>query len=149
MSDAGSCFNLLPRPARPMIGDILAIVEKIRSTGFRFAPAELFRAFLTPPALAEWPFFAASWDDLGLDTHMADGGRYRRRCFAAFAVSHERVVRKAHQPHYQSRDYNPLHAGIERWFGAVSEAITVHPVTLVFSISDGRCLTTMIVSDGI
>jgi hypothetical protein len=80
---------------------------------------------------------------------MADGGRYHRRCFAAFAVSPERVVRKAHQPHYQSRDYNPLNGGIERWFGAVNEAITVHPVTLVFSISDGRCLTTMIVSDGI
>lgn len=130
MSDAVSCFMLLPRPARPVTGDILAIVEKIRSTGFSFAPAELFRAFLTPSALAEWPSFAASWDDLGLDTYMADGGRNRRRRFAAFAVSSERVVRKAHQPHYQSRDYNPLNGGIERWFGALSEAITVHPVTL-------------------
>lgn len=126
-----------------MTGDILAIVEKIRSTGFSFAPAELFRAFLTPSALAEWPPFAASWDDLGLDTYMADGGRYRRRRFAAFAVSSECIVRKAHQPHYQSRDHNPLNGGIERWFGAVSEAITVHPVLSlsVLSIPDGRCLT--------
>ena len=108
----------------------MAIVEKIRSTGFSFAPANLIRAFLTPSALAEWPSFAASWDDLGLDTYMADGGRYRRRRFAAFAVTSECAVRKAHQPHYQSRDYNPLNGGIERWFGAVSEAITVHPVTL-------------------
>ena len=123
-------FNLLPQPARSTNEDILAIVEKIRSTGFCFAPADLFRAFLTPSALAEWPSFAASWDDLGLDTYMADGGRYRRRRFAAFAVSSERAVRKAHQPHYQSQDYNPLNGGIERWFGAVSEAITVHPVTL-------------------
>ena len=69
-----------------MTGDILAIVEKIRSTGFSFAPAKLFRAFLSPSALAQWPSFAASWDDLGLDTYRADGGRYRRRCFAAFAV---------------------------------------------------------------
>jgi len=61
---------------------------------------------------------------------MADGGRYRRRRFVALAVSSEGVVRKAHQAHYQSRDYNPLNGGIERWFGPVSEAITVHPVTL-------------------
>jgi hypothetical protein len=128
--DFDSCFKLLSWPARPMNGDISAIVEKIRSTGFSFAPAELFRAFLSPSALAEWPSFAASWDDLGLDTYMADGGRYRRRRFAAFAVSSGGVVRKAHQPHYQSRDYNSLNGGIERWFGAVSEAITVHPVTL-------------------
>ena len=113
-----------------MTGDILAIVEKVRSTGFNFAPAEQFGALLTPSALAEWPSFAASWDDLGLDTYMADGGRYRRRRVAAFAVSSESVVRKAPQPHYQSRDYNPLNGGIERRFGPVTEAIAVHPVTL-------------------
>jgi hypothetical protein len=130
VSNVDACFKLLPRPARPMNGDISATVEKIRSTGFSLAPAKLFRTFLTPSALAEWPSFAASWNDLGIDTYMADGGRYRRRRFAAFAVSSGGVVRKAHQPHYQSRDYNPLNGGIERWFGAVSEAITVHPVTL-------------------
>jgi hypothetical protein len=113
-----------------MTGDTVAIVQKIRSTGFSFAPAEQFRPLLTPSALAEWPSFAATWDDLGLDTYMADGGRYRRRRFVALAVSSEGVVRKPHQAHYQSRDYNPLNGGIERWFGPVSEAITVHPVTL-------------------
>ena len=70
-----------------MIGDISVIVEEVRLAGFRFAPAEQFRALLTPTALAEWPSFAASWEDLGVDTYMADGGRYRRRRFAAFAVS--------------------------------------------------------------
>jgi hypothetical protein len=45
------------------------------------------------------------------DTYMAYGGRYRRRRFAAFAVSSEDVVRKAHQPHYQSRDYDLLNGG--------------------------------------
>jgi hypothetical protein len=89
-----------------MSGDILVIAEAIRSAGFEFAPAAQFRALLTPAALAEWPSFAASWEDLGVDIYMADGGRYRRRRFAAFAVSAEGVVRKAHQPHYQSRDYN-------------------------------------------
>jgi hypothetical protein len=61
---------------------------------------------------------------------MADGGRYRRRRFATFAVSADDVVRQAHQPHYQSRDYNPLNGGIERWFGPVTAAVAAHPITL-------------------
>ena len=130
MSDAVSRFMLLRRPARSMTGDISVIVEEVRPAGFSFVPAEQFRALLTPSALAEWPSFAASWDDLGVDTYMADGGRYRRRRFATFAVSADGVVRKAHQPHYQSRDYNPLNGGIERWFGPVTEAVAAHPVTL-------------------
>jgi hypothetical protein len=130
MSDDVSRFMSLRRPARSTTGDISAIVEEVRSAGFSFAPAEQFRALLTPAALAKWPSFAASWDDLGVDTYMADGGRYRRRRFATFAVSPDGVVRKAHQPHYQSQDYNALNGGIERWFGPVAEAITVHPITL-------------------
>ena len=70
--------------------------------------------------LADWPHFAASWDDLGLDTYMADGGRYRKRRHAAFGAGRgEPIHRKPHQPHYQSRDYNPLNGGIARWFDPV------------------------------
>ncbi|HEY8008205.1 MAG TPA: 2OG-Fe dioxygenase family protein [Methylocella sp.] len=110
--------------------DISVVVKEVRAAGFSFAPAEQFRALLTPAALAEWPSFAKSWDVLGVDTYMAGGGRYRRRRFAAFKVSSGGVERKAHQPHYQSRDYNPLNGGIERWFEPVTEAIAHHPVTL-------------------
>jgi hypothetical protein len=130
VSDAIHRFISFPRRPPAMAGDESVIVEEVRSTGFSFTPAEQFRALLTPAALAEWPSFAASWDDLGLDTYMADGGRYRRRRFAAFAVSAQGIFRKTHQPHYQSRDYNPINGGIERWFEPVTEAITVHPVTL-------------------
>ena len=70
--------------------------------------------------MADWPAFAASWDDLGLDTYMADGGRYRKRRHAAFgARAGEPIDRKPQQPHYQSRDYNPLNGGIARWFDPV------------------------------
>ncbi|QBR70607.1 hypothetical protein CU048_04220 [Beijerinckiaceae bacterium] len=110
--------------------DISIIAEQVRWAGFSFVPAGQFRALLKPTALAEWPSFAESWENLGVDTYMADGGRYRRRRFAAFAVSSEGIVRKAHQPHYQSRDYNLLNGGIERWFEPVTEAIAIHPVTL-------------------
>jgi hypothetical protein len=58
---------------------------------------------------------------------MADGGRYRRRRFAAFDVSSNAIARKPHQPHYQSRDYNTLNGGIERWFDPIAETIAAHP----------------------
>ena len=58
---------------------------------------------------------------------MADGGRYRRRRFAALRASPSGIVRKPHQPHYQSQDYNPLNGGIERWFEPITEPVTRHP----------------------
>lgn len=58
---------------------------------------------------------------------MADGGRYRRRRFAAYRATTAGLLRKPHQPHYQSRDYNALNGGLERWFEPVAEAIGHHP----------------------
>jgi hypothetical protein len=74
--------------------------------------------------LDDWNGFAASWNDLGLDEHMADGGRYRRRRHAVFAAGPgESVTRQPHQPHYQGLDYNPLNGGVARWFAPVTGAI--------------------------
>ncbi|HEX7341918.1 MAG TPA: 2OG-Fe dioxygenase family protein [Rhodanobacteraceae bacterium] len=74
-------------------------------------------------ALDDWAAFAASWDDLAEDHYMADHGRYRRRRHAVFTVRPDGIVRAPHQPHYQSRDYNQLNGGIERWFEPVLPAI--------------------------
>jgi hypothetical protein len=75
----------------------------------------------------DWESFAASWDDLGPDLFMADGGRYRRRRHAAFALEQGRFTRKPHQPHYQSRDYNPLNGDVQRWFDPVQDATVANP----------------------
>ncbi|MDT7951208.1 MAG: 2OG-Fe dioxygenase family protein [Acetobacteraceae bacterium] len=88
--------------------------------GFVFAEAPDMRQALGE-ALRDWPQFAASWNDLGLDTYMADGGRYRKRRHAAFRIAGDSIVRKPHQPHYQSRDYNALNGGIARWFEPMGE----------------------------
>jgi hypothetical protein len=103
------------------------VIENLRNEGFARVPAEQMRGLLPPGALAQWGGFAASWNDLGVDAYMADGGRYRRRRFGSFAVSAEGIVRKAHQPHYQSRDYNPLNGGIERWFQPLLDSTAAHP----------------------
>jgi hypothetical protein len=109
----------------------------LQGQGFAFMSSQEWSALLkqsmggstaAPPA--DWFNFAASWNDLSVDTYMADGGRYRRRRFAAFEVSVQRIDRKPHQPHYQSRDYNPLNGGIERWFEPIAPAIAAHPVLL-------------------
>ena len=98
--------------------DVAGLADTLLRDGFAFVGGEAMRATLGVTQLADWDRFAASWNDLGLDTYMADGGRYRKRRFGVFAASPgvPEVVRKPHQPHYQSRDYNTLNGGIERWF---------------------------------
>jgi hypothetical protein len=108
--------------------DLLAdIAQTVGAGGFAFVRAREMRAVLEAAGLRDWEHFARSWDDLGIDAYMADGGRYRRRRFACFRAAGDEIVRKPHQPHYQSRDYNPLNGGIERWFKPVGEAIGAHP----------------------
>ncbi len=113
----------------------LGDVERALTTeGFAHAPAPLMKRLLENAGLLEWDSFAASWDDLGMDTYMADGGRYRRRRHAVFSASAAGVRRKAHQPHYQSRDYNPLNGGLKRWFDPVRDEIANHPaLAAIFS----------------
>ena len=96
--------------------------DALRGSGFVFAQAPAMAAALEGAGLSDWDGFARSWDDLGLDTYMADGGRYRKRRHAAFAVNAASIMRKPDQPHYQSRDYNALNGGIARWFDPVTNA---------------------------
>jgi hypothetical protein len=93
--------------------------------GFVFVRADAMRGALAPfGALDDWDAFAASWDDLELDQHMADGGRYRRRRHAVFAAeAGAPIVRQSHQPHFQAIDYNPLNGGIARWFAPIDVEI--------------------------
>jgi hypothetical protein len=100
------------------------LAKSLAADGFSFMRGHDMRVLLGP--MADWDAFARSWDDLGLDTYMADGGRYRRRRFAAFRATPSGILRKPHQPHYQSRDYNQLNGGLERWFEPVTEAVARH-----------------------
>ena len=80
-------------------------------------------------SLSDWQAFAASWNDLAFDSYLAGHGRYRRRRYAVFSAcavpggTGGSIVRAPHQPHYQSRDYNSLQGGIERWFEPIVPAI--------------------------
>lgn len=105
------------------------------TSGFAFVPAARMLDLLAASGpLDDWQQFAASWDDLALDTYMADGGRYRKRRHAVFHAGPDgAVVRQPHQPHYQGLDYNHLNGGIERWFEPVQA-----------DIGDSRSLATIL-----
>src|ERR1700739_2388939 len=109
--------------------ELRRLADAIATEGFAFARGDEMRSlFEQQGSLADWPAFAASWDDLGLDTYMAGGGRYRKRRHATFtATSGEPIQRASQQPHYQSRDYNPLNGGIARWFDPVLPEIAAGP----------------------
>ena len=83
--------------------------------------------------LQDWPCFVDSWNAMPVDGYLANGGRYRRRRHANYLATPDGIIRQPHRPHYQSRDYNPLHGGIERWFEPVEPAI-----------SDGASLRTIL-----
>jgi hypothetical protein len=103
------------------------LANTIGQQGFAFVQAPDMRALVGEPELCDWESFAASWNDLGVDYYMADGGRYRRRRFAALRATPAGIVRKPHQPHYQSQDYNPLNGGVERWFEPMTDLVAGHP----------------------
>jgi hypothetical protein len=109
----------------------VTLLDRIRETlcadGFAHVDAPTMRDIFIAEGLTDWDSFADSWNDLGVDTYMADGGRYRRRRYAALSVNAQRIRRKPHQPHYQSRDYNALNGGIARWFEPVRDDIATHP----------------------
>lgn len=107
--------------------DLTELAEPLARDGFAFVHAPRMRRILEEVGLRDWETLARSWDDLGVDTFMADGGRYRRRRFAAFAASAAGLERKPHQPHYQSRDYNALNGGVARWFSPITDEVAVHP----------------------
>lgn len=95
------------------------LTAQVERAGFCFASGGLVREWLQfhdPQATSDWDLFADSWNDMPLDQYMADGGRYRRRRYATLSATEMpgSIRLEAHQPHYQSLDYNRLNGGVAR-----------------------------------
>jgi hypothetical protein len=108
----------------------VTLEDALRAQGHaRLSPPETAaRLALPAPALGD---FAASWQRLEPDRHMADGGRYRRRRHANFlALPGEAQHRRGlHRPHFQSSVHNSLNGGVDRWFAPVEDRVAQHPAT--------------------
>lgn len=104
--------------------DLIELRDQLRQDGFAFVTGEAMGQLLPAQALTDWDDFVASWNDLAPDTYLAARGRHRRRRYATFSADVRDGIRlEAHQPHYQSLEYNPLQGDILRWFEPVQAAI--------------------------
>jgi hypothetical protein len=111
-----------------LTGPVDILTTALAEHGYVCLSADTLLAHLGPMARQAWREFALSWDALGPDLYMADGGRYRRRRHAALRVSGGAISPKPRQPHFQSRDYNALNGDVQRWFEPVLPETLANPV---------------------
>lgn len=117
MDDASPVCTLAAE--RPETGSLVALENALARDGYAIARGAPF-----PPDFADF------WNDLPLDTFMADGGRYRRRRYATFALEGGTITPRPAEPHYQSLSYNPLNGGIARHFAPFAPEAAAHPCLL-------------------
>lgn len=68
-----------------------------------------------------------SWNDLPVDTHLKDGGRYRQRRHSCFVVEDGEVKQTPHRAHWQPVEYNALHGGMKRMFEPMAASTVAQP----------------------
>ena len=100
------------------------IADQLNQRDFLFIEAvkavELLSSVIGAP-IGEDQVFLDSWNGLEEDQYMADGGKYRKRRHATYAVMNpgEMAQLMPYQPHYQTVDYNPLNGGVARYFAPI------------------------------
>jgi hypothetical protein len=95
-------------------------IAPLASRGFAFVGGDRMKEWLGGVSDVNWRTFADSWNDLVVDAYLAEHGKFRRRRHAVFSLSKDgEAQRLPHRPHYQSKTYNTLQGGIERWFEPV------------------------------
>ena len=79
--------------------------------------------------LPELDALRASWERLPRDAYLLDGGRYRFRRHSCFIheLAGDSLQLVPHRAHWQPRDYNALHGGLERWFEPIEGAVLEAP----------------------
>ena len=102
------------------------------------AAIEVLSAIAGTP-VGDDPVFLDSWNRLEQDQYMADGGRYRKRRHATYAITGagQRARRMPYQPHYQTVDYNPLNGGVARYFAPILDDLQ-QSVTLAALLEFGN-----------
>ena len=121
---------------------ITDIAERLAAEDFLFVDAAQAVDLLS--SLAQAPIgddqeFLDSWNRLEQDQYMADGGKYRKRRHAVYAIQNagETARRMPYQPHYQTVDYNPLNGGVARYFAPVLDDLH-HSKTLAALLEFGN-----------
>ncbi|MDL2358070.1 MAG: 2OG-Fe dioxygenase family protein [Pseudomonadota bacterium] len=112
-------------PAPPFT-DPADLSQALRGAGHALLrPADV--AALAGCSLAALDALAPSWDQLPLDNHLKDGGRYRRRRHSCFIDDGATLTQTAHRAHWQPIEYNALHGGMHRLFAPIEPATIAQP----------------------
>ena len=112
-------------PISSSIDEEQPYLQALKEAGFAFVRAAVVNRELSDIRHHdEWTSFVDSWNDLAVDSYLAEHGTFRRRRHAVFTIAGDGEIRReAHQPHYQSKTYNTLQGGIERWFEPIAPSI--------------------------
>ncbi len=103
-------------------------VRALRESGFvLLSPQQLQKQ--CPVQLAGLDELRPSWERLPRDAYLLDGGRYRFRRHSCFIheLAGDSLQLVPHRAHWQPRDYNALHGGLERWFEPVETTVLDAP----------------------
>lgn len=120
------------RPARYLFGHVAGACrarKDLNAYGYAHLQPEVFAArVLGEDGERAFEALRASWGRLPPDSYMNDGGRYRRRRHAVFALQGGGVWQLPYRPHFQSRAYNALNGGIYRRYAEIESGIIDNPV---------------------
>jgi hypothetical protein len=99
------------------------ITDIILNNGYFLSKGNGVNSLLDQIPSYEWSDFVNSWNNLDLDNYMSDGGTYRYRRHAVFTCGKytRNIVQLDNYPHYQSRQYNNLNGGVERWYKSIEK----------------------------
>ncbi len=127
---------------------ISKIAERLVSEDFLFvdrAQAIALLSNLAQVPIGEDQAFLDSWNHLEQDQYMADGGKYRKRRHAVYAIQNagEQARLMPYQPHYQTLDYNPLNGGVARYFEPILDDLH-HSATLAALLEFGNAMFSQI-----
>jgi hypothetical protein len=114
----------LTNPAETPALQVTDIVDRLGADDFLFIESAQSIELLSQIAGTEIggdQVFLDSWNRLEQDQYMADGGKYRKRRHATYAIQNagEAAQLMPYQPHYQTVDYNPLNGGVARYFAPI------------------------------
>ncbi|MFF9393456.1 2OG-Fe dioxygenase family protein [Streptomyces griseoluteus] len=121
------------------LGADTAAVHALSSSGEHLMPAaELSRLLGVAPA--DWARFARNWDDLELDTHMADGGTYRYRRYGQYDLEpgSGELTLLPHAAYRQESHINPLNGGVDRHYDPLTSSFTQDPLLHGLLVTLGR-----------
>jgi hypothetical protein len=125
-TDAKANASTPPWP-EPVTTPIAGLSQAISDKGFAvFSPADV--AVWAGCDLRDLNALLPFWDHMPLDTHLKDGGSYRRRRHSCYEWHNHALTPSPHRAHWQSLDYNALHGGMHRNFEPISPDMASLPV---------------------